>query len=95
MTAEIINAAFQLVCNMENDIENARVLANGVGILGCDALHDDQDLGAVFIRLARLIADHCKDIEERRGELFQLLHPNRDHFETVGWPSAEPPDPAA
>ena len=43
MSAEIISAALQLVFDMENDIEDARVLANGVGILGCDALHDDQD----------------------------------------------------
>ena len=41
----------------------------------------------------RIIADHCKDIEERRGELCKLLHPNRAKFEEEGWPGD--PDTAA
>jgi hypothetical protein len=55
--------------------------------LAVEAIHDDGQLGSVFARLGWQIADHCKKIEERRGELFQLLHPNRKHFEKEGWPS--------
>jgi hypothetical protein len=27
-----------------------------------------------------------RGLEERRGEAFHLLHPNREHFDRVGWP---------
>jgi hypothetical protein len=90
MTADIIKEAFETVANMEGDLEDARVLAKGVSILACDSI-DDQDLGGVFIRLARQIRDHCKELEERRGELFKLLHPNRGHFEKEGWPGEAQP----
>ena len=86
MSAETINAAFRLICETEEDIEDARVLAKGIVILGADALHDDQDLGAVFIRLGRLIGEHCENIAKNRGELFKLLHPSRAEFEEKGWP---------
>jgi hypothetical protein len=36
------------------------------------------------MRLGNLIGDHCGALDERRGELFRLLHPNRDHFEKKG-----------
>ena len=57
-----------------------------IAIRAAEALHDDDKLGAVMIRLGNLIGDHCGALDERRGELFRLLHPNRDHFEKEGWP---------
>jgi hypothetical protein len=71
---------------MEDALRDASVLADGVAILAAEAIHDDEKLGAVLMRLGWQIADHCKAVEERRGELFKLLHPNRDHFEKEGWP---------
>jgi hypothetical protein len=88
---EIIKDAWRIVTSMEDDLENARVLADGVSILAVDAIHDDEKLSAVFLRFGRLIADHCKVLEERRGELFKLLHPNRDTFEKEGWPGETRP----
>ena len=76
---------------MEDDLENARVLADGIAILATDAIHDDEKLSAVFLRFGWLIADHCKVLEERRGELFKLLHPNRAIFEKEGWPGEAQP----
>ena len=77
-TAEIIKDAWRIVTSMEDDLENARVLADGVAILAVDAIHEDEKLGAVLMRLGNLIEDYCERLEERRGELFKLLHPNRD-----------------
>jgi len=91
MTTDVIKAAFEIVTSMENGLEEARISADGVSILATDALHDDEQLGAVFIQLARLIAGHCKELGERRSELFRLLHPNRDHFEKEGWPGEAQP----
>jgi hypothetical protein len=90
-TDDVIKAAFEIVTSMENGLEEASVLAHGVSILAADSIHDDEKLGAVFSRLAWQIADHCKAVEERRGELFKLLHPNRDHFEKEGWPGEAAP----
>ena len=84
--ASIIKEAYQIVNDMEDDLEDARVFADGVAILAAEALHDDPKLGAVFVRHGWQIARHCEALEERRGELFRLLHPNRDHFEKEGWP---------
>jgi hypothetical protein len=86
-TADVIKEAWQIVTSMEDDLEDARVLANGISILAVDAIHDDEALGAVLMRLGRLIANHCKELEEARGELFHLLHPNRAIFEKEGWPA--------
>jgi hypothetical protein len=85
MSASIIREAFHIVTDMENDLEDARVMADGVAILAVDAI-EDQKLGAVLMRIGRLIGDYCEAVEERRGKLFHLLHPNREHFEKQGWP---------
>jgi hypothetical protein len=90
LTDDVIEEAFEVVTSMGNDLMDASVLADGVTILAADSI-EDQQLGAVLMRLARGIADHCKAVEERRGELFRLLHPNRDHFEKEGWPGEAQP----
>jgi hypothetical protein len=82
-TADIIKEAWQIVTDMESDLRDASVLADGVAILGVDSIEDEK-LGAVLMRLGNLIEDYCEALEERRGELFKLLHPNRGHFEKEG-----------
>ena len=89
MSTDVIKEAFEIVTSMENDLEDARVLADGVAILAVDAIHDNEKLGAVFLRIAWQIVAHCEELEERRGELFKLLHPNRDQFEQEGWPDEQ------
>ena len=93
MTADIIDAAFRFVCKMEDDLEEARVLGDGIGVLATTASCGDEKIAAVISRLGWLIADHCKNVEETRGELFKLLHPRRAEFEEKGWPGDD--DPAA
>jgi hypothetical protein len=83
--ADVIKEAWQIVASMEDDLRDASVLADGVAILGVDSIEDEK-LGAVLMRLGNLIEDYCEALEERRGELFKLLHPNRGHFEKEGWP---------
>jgi hypothetical protein len=90
-TADILKEAWQIVADMESDLRNASVLADGVAILAVDSIHEDEKLGAVLMRLGNLIEDYCEALEERRGKLFQLLHPNRGHFEKEGWPGEAQP----
>jgi hypothetical protein len=85
-TADIVKEAWEIVTSMETDIEDARIFAMGVAILAAEAIHDDEQLGSVFARLGVQIANHCKAVEERRGELWQLLHPNRATLEKEGRP---------
>ena len=80
--------AFDLVSGMERPVDEARVFALALAAI---AETIDTDDGSIVQLLAWSIMDRCKRIEESRGELFHLTHPNRDHFEKVGWPSSEPP----
>jgi hypothetical protein len=89
-TADIIKEAWQIVTDMESDLRDASVLADGVAILAVDSIEDEK-LGAVLMRLGNLIEDYCEALEGRRGELFKLLHPNRGHFEKEGWPGEAQP----
>jgi hypothetical protein len=90
MTRDVIKEAFETVTSMEGDLEQARILSDGVAILAVDSvLTHDEALGAVLMRLAWAIRDNCKALEERRDELFKLLHPNRETFEKEGWPGAD------
>ena len=88
--ADVIREAYEIVTSMEDGLRDASVLADGVAILAVDSIEDEK-LGAVLMRLGNLIEDYCEALEERRGELFKLLHPNRDHFEKEGWPGEAQP----
>jgi hypothetical protein len=85
-TADIIKEAFEIVTSMESNLRDASVLADGVAILAVDSI-EDVKLGAVLMQIGNLIEDYCEVLEERRGELFKLLHPNRAIFEKEGWPA--------
>ena len=91
--ASIVYEAYQIVADMESDLEDARVFADGVAILAAETV-EDQKLGAVLMRIGNLIGDHCEALEQKRGELFRLLHPSRDHFEKEGWPGHNDGDAA-
>jgi len=90
MTAKIVKEAWEIITSMEDDLRDASVLADGVAILAVDSVQDEK-LGAVLMRLGWQIADHCKALEERRGELWQLLHPNRETFKKEGRPGEAQP----
>ena len=79
--------AFDLVTGMERPVDEARIFAKALSMI---AETIDTDDGSVVQLLAWSIMDRCDRIEKNRGELFHLTHPNRDHFEKVGWPSTEP-----
>jgi len=85
--SDVTSKAFQIVSSMEDPIEDARTFAYGISILASEAIKDDEKLGALLMRIGWQIRDNCTQLEERRGELFKLLHPSRDHFEKEGWPS--------
>ena len=79
MGADIIREAWEIVTSMEDGLSDASVLADGVAILAVDSIEDEK-LGGVLMRIAWGIADHCKEIEERSGELFKLLPPKPRPF---------------
>jgi hypothetical protein len=47
---------------------------------------DDGEDALVFQEVAAAIVERCGKVEKKRCSLFRLLHPNRAHFEEVGWP---------
>jgi hypothetical protein len=98
MSADLIKEAFEIVTSMENDLEDARVLADGVAILAVDAIHDNEKLGAVFLRLAWQIAGGetiARRSKKDAASFLNWLHPDRDHFEKEGWPDEQDGPPLA
>jgi hypothetical protein len=90
MSIEHLNdrTLFGLVCDMEDDVAEARVFADAV-LMVADTDRVEDEARRVFGQIAREILARCDEIERRRGELFRLTHPNREHFERVGWPGEE------
>jgi hypothetical protein len=84
----IIQASFDLVCDMEHDLTAAGDFADAIAVLAETAGESD---GRVFQRLAWTLKDHCNELEKRRENLCALLHPNRATFEKIGWPDDAPP----
>ena len=84
--AALVEGAFAFVTDMEDDVTAVEQFATALAFIA-ETL--DEAEGAVVQRLALTIKARAKSIEVRRGYLFQLLHPNRDHFEKAGWPGDE------
>lgn len=83
MTQSNTNAnTFRLVANMEDCLADIDNLLKAV-MLMADKL-DDTD-GALHC-VVRIAHQRCRQAEELRGLLHQATHPNRAHFESVGWP---------
>ena len=75
--------AHEHVFAMENDVILSRNYAHALSLIG-ETMEEVE--GMVTCQLARDILANVEEIEEKRCKLFKLLHPNRDHFERVGWP---------
>jgi hypothetical protein len=72
--ATIIQAAYTIVTDMEDDVEVAKDLANAVAYIAQTV--NESDVGCTLQRLAWTIKTHVESIENRRGDLFDLLHPH-------------------
>jgi hypothetical protein len=76
--------AYDIICDMEEPLiavkDFARLIAGFVATMG------DSNDGAAVQAAAYHIVDLAEAVEERRGKAFRLLHPNREHFDRVGWP---------
>jgi hypothetical protein len=69
-------APFGIVCDMEDDSTAASELVD-VLILMCPALEEDGNT-MLAMSVALTIKCHLESIEERRGKLFRMMHPNRE-----------------
>ena len=79
---------FDIVADMEDDVKRIEELANAIILMG-QGLGLGIDQAWSFTRVAWLIVDHAKAIEEDRRKLFRALHPNREQFDKEGWPGSE------
>ena len=80
------NALFKTVSGMEDDIRAIGDFGHAIELM-CASMEDEDDLAACALqRLAWEIKRRAEALECVRGELFHALHPNRAHFERVGWP---------
>jgi hypothetical protein len=83
MSAPADIGAFSLVCNMERDLAVARRMADALIFL-TSAMDQEQLAGAVS-EIVGVIMYRCDEAEEKRGEIFRLLHPRRAELEREGW----------
>lgn len=74
---------FHLVGEMEDGLSAVRNFAGALELMA-DAM--EPEIAAPVQRLAMEIVDRVDSLEKQRGRLFRELHPNRAHFERVGWP---------
>ena len=74
--------AFESVTKMESHLAVISSLARAIDMLA----ELVPERGDVFMVLSEFIERCQQEVEEERGALFRLLHPNREYFERVGWP---------
>ena len=87
-----IKTAFDLVCDMEQDLQRVRNLARALMMMGG---YLDEDDAAPIAEVAWYIREHARALESRRDALFRLLRPNSTHLRQRGWPYDEKADEAA
>lgn len=75
---------FQHVCDMETSLRTATDVLRALTRIA-ETL-DDED-GAIVQQLSWLAIRECEKVEALRGDLFKLTHPQRAHFDRVGWPA--------
>lgn len=63
--------AFDLACDMEDEINTVRDLAGAVQ-MAAHGLHSDQ--ASAICRLGMLLESQAKEVEKKRGEIFNMLH---------------------
>jgi len=76
------HALYEIVCDMEGDVDALRDFALGIALLS----ESMGDHATIVQRLAWEIQGRVDALEENRGKLLDGLHPNRGHFERVGRP---------
>lgn len=81
---DVTAEAFRNVGDMETPLATIRDLVVGLSLIA-EALSDDE--ASAIQRIAWLAKDQCDAVEDLRGNLFRLTHPQREHFEQEGWPS--------
>ena len=69
--AAIIKSSFTIVTDMEDDVQTASDFADAVAYIAQTI--NEQDVGCVVQRIAWTIKEHIKSLENRRGDLFDLL----------------------
>lgn len=78
--------AFRLVCSMESPLETVRAILAALAMMA-ETMEEDE--GTPVQRLAWLARDQIASVEAVRGDLFKMLHTDRDHFQSAGWPGEE------
>ena len=61
MSTDVIKEAFEIVTSMENDLEDARVLADGLPFWRWTRSTAMRNWGAVFLQIAWQIVAHCEE----------------------------------
>jgi len=82
------NDPFKTVCGMEDDVKAIEDLSIAVALIAESI--DDEGVSSAVQRLAWEIKHYAEAVEADPGKLFHALHPNRAHFERVGWPDERP-----
>lgn len=75
---------FENVCSMEDDIASVENFADAIAIMSESI--DGEPMALSIQRLAWEIKRRIRGVEARRGKLFHMTHPRRQHFEREGWP---------
>jgi hypothetical protein len=81
---------FGLVAGMEDPLVGIERIARAIHVftIADDIWTDERDAMAVQ-GLLDALEGYRKQLEKVHSELFRLMHPDRDHFEKVGWPGDE------
>jgi hypothetical protein len=83
------SSLFKTVSRMEDDIRAIGDFAHAVELTGASIEMEDDRAACALQRLALEIKGRAEALEGVRGELFRALHPNKAHFERVGWPEQQ------
>jgi hypothetical protein len=81
------SGTFGLVSGIEERLAGIERMARVIHIITIaeDVWNDSRDALAIQEVLG-VLDEHCKAIEAARIELFRITHPDREHFEKLGWP---------
>jgi hypothetical protein len=69
---------FNIVCSMEDNTTAVRDYANAIALL-CESESMEEHMALSLQRLAWDIKNQIQSLEERRGKLFHITHPNSLH----------------
>jgi hypothetical protein len=73
---------FEISCEMEDDLDELRALAMALDLMAMGMSTDEKDEDSVPIgHIARRMKRLVEAVEERRGQLFEMLNPRRHELE--------------